>query len=88
MIGGALAEHLAGDLGVARGAGELMDDLVVPVEAEPGQSVDDRGDRLGGRALAVGILDAQTEDAPLAGKLMVARIEPVEQRGAGAADMQ
>src|SRR5438874_6535423 len=68
---------------MARSAGELVDDLAVPVEAEPAEAVDDRGDRLGGRALAVGVLDAQTEDPAV-----VTRIEPVEQCGAGAADMQ
>src|SRR6202035_3048688 len=88
MIGATLGEQLAGDFGMARGAGELLDDLAVPVEAEPGQPVDDRGDRLGGRALAVGVLDAQPENPALAVQLVMAREQPVEQGGAGAADMQ
>src|SRR5207248_7859198 len=55
---------------------------------EPGQPVDDCGDRFGGRALAVGVLDAQPKDAAIPMLLVMTRIEPVEQRGAGAADMQ
>ena len=68
---------------MARRARELEDDLAVPVEAEPGQPVENGGDGRIGRALAVGVLDPQQHLA--AG---VARIKPVEQRGAGAADMQ
>ena len=88
VIGPALREHLARDLGMARGTGELMDDVTIPVEPEPGEPIDDRGHRLGGRAHPVRILDAQPECAALAIALVVARIEPVEQRGAGAADME
>ena len=68
---------------MALGARELADRLAVPVEAEPRQPVEDRVDRGLGRALAVGVLDAQQELA--AG---VAGVEPVEQRGARAADVQ
>src|SRR5439155_2205224 len=46
MIGAAGGQQPAGDFDVARGAGELVDDLAVPVEAEPAEAVDDRGDRL------------------------------------------
>src|SRR5205823_440744 len=88
VIGPALREHLARDLGMARRAGELMDDVTIPVEPEPGEPIDDRGHCLGGRAHPVRILDAQPECAALAITLVVARIEPVEQRGAGAADME
>ena len=63
MIGAAARQQLARDFGVAGGAGELVDDLAVPLEAEPGQTVDDRGDRLRGRTLPVGVLDAQAEGA-------------------------
>src|SRR5579862_2206841 len=47
-IGLAGGEQTLGDLGVMRGAGELKDDLAIPVEAEPSEAVDDRGRRLGG----------------------------------------
>ncbi len=56
---------------------------LVPVEAEPPERVDDELDVLVGRARAVGVLDAQDEDAAV-----VAREQPVEQRRAGAADVQ
>ena len=88
MIGAAARQQLAGDFGVPGGAGELVDDFAVPVEAEPGQPVDDRGDRLRRRALPVGVLDAQAEDAAFAVQLVMAGEQPVEQRRAGAADMQ
>ena len=76
-------DQLLGDLAVAVGARELVDRLAVPIEPEPGQPVEDRGDRRVGRALAVGILDPEQHLA--AG---VPGIEPVEQRGPRAADMQ
>ena len=82
-IGLAGGEQLLGDLAVARGARELEDDLAVPGEPQPGQAVEDGGDGGGGRALAVGVLDAQQHLAAVP-----ARIEPVEQRGAAAADME
>jgi hypothetical protein len=47
------------------------------------EGVDDEVDVRVGRARAIGVLDAQDE-APA----VVAREEPVEQRGAGAADVQ
>src|SRR6185295_7726498 len=60
-----------------------VDRLAVPIEAEPGETVEDRGDRRLGRARAVGVLDAQQELGPAP-----ARVKPVEQRGARPADMQ
>ena len=83
VIGFAGGKQRFRDLAVARGAGELRDRLAVPVEAEPGQPVEDRRDRGLGRALAVGILDAQQHLAAAS-----ARIEPIEQRRACAADVQ
>jgi hypothetical protein len=56
---------------------------LVPVELEPLERFDDRRDRLGRRALAVGVLDAQDKAAPV-----VSREEEIEQGGAGAADVQ
>ena len=82
-VGGAPGQHLVDHLAVARGARELADRLAVPVEPEPFEAVEDRVDRGLGRALAVGVLDAQEErpaEAP--------GVEPVEQRRARAADVQ
>ena len=68
---------------MARGARELIDGVAVPIEPEPGEPVEDRGDRGVGGTFAVGVLDAQ-QHLPAG----VAGIEPVEQRRAAAADMQ
>ena len=56
---------------------------LVPVEAEPPHAVEDPGHHLPRRPLHVGVFDSQDEGA--AG---VPRVEPVEERGAGAADVQ
>ena len=70
-------------LPMPRSAAILRDRLSLPVEAEPGQAVENcRRGRLG-RSLAVGILDAQQHRAP-----GMAGIQPVEQRGSGSANMQ
>ena len=82
-IGFSFRQQLFHHFAVPGGAGELVDDIAVPVQAHPGHAVQDRLHRLGGGTFAVGILDPQKEGA--AG---VAGIEPVEQRGARAADMQ
>ena len=55
----------------------------VPVHAEPAHPLQDAVDHLVRRSLGVGVLDAQHEHAALA-----AGEEPVEQGGAGAADVQ
>jgi hypothetical protein len=55
------------DLGMARGAGELIDFLAVPIEPEPAHPVQDRIDRRLGRARAIGIFDAQQELAAVDG---------------------
>ena len=68
---------------MAVGAGELEHGVAVPVEPEPAHAVEDRVDRRLGRAGAIGILDAQQELAAV-----MAREQPVEQRGARAADME
>jgi hypothetical protein len=82
-IGLALAQQFMGDLGMARGARELVDDLAIPVQLQPAQAFEDRVDRRLGRPLPVGVLDAQAEDAAV-----MAREQPVEQGGARAADVQ
>src|SRR4030095_278591 len=56
---------------------------LVPVETEPPERVDDGHDVLLGRARAVRVLDAEDE-----GAAVVAREEPVEERGAGASDVE
>src|SRR4029077_13189825 len=54
-----------------------------PLEAEPAQAVENAADHLVGRAFEIGVFDPQHEHAAgAAGK------EPVEQRGAGAADVE
>lgn len=82
-IGLAFGKQLLGDLAVARGAAELVDDVAVPIEPEPVEPVEDGVDRRLGRAFAVGVLDPQQHLATTA-----ACIEPVEQRGARASNME
>src|SRR5439155_25087688 len=62
---------------------ELEGDLAVPVEPEPAQRLLDLSGRLGDLAARVGVLDPQVELATL-----VAREEPVEERGVDTADVQ
>ena len=76
-------DELVEDLLVAVGARDLRDRVAVPVEPEPAQRLVDVLDVLGRVALGVGVLDAQEHLAAV-----VAGLEPVEQRGAGAADVQ
>ena len=82
-IGLAGGQQCFGDLAVPRGAAELVDDVAVPIEPEPFQPVQNGVDRGLGRALAVGVLDPQQHLAAAP-----ARIKPVEQRRAGASDME
>ena len=56
---------------------------LIPVETEPAQIAEDRRLRLAGRALGIGVLDAQNERAALP-----AREEPVEERRARVAHVQ
>ena len=62
---------------------KLADRLAVPIQPQPFEPVENRLDRGLRRALAVGVLDAQQE---LAAEAL--GVEPVEQRGARAADVQ
>ena len=57
--------------------------LFVPVEAQPAQALEDGLDAGVGVALDVGVVQAQDHRAAV-----VASIEPVEDEGAGAADVQ
>src|SRR4051794_15948579 len=71
------------DLGVPRPELRLVIFMPVPLEAEPAHAVEDRRNRVIGRARPVGVLDPQQELAAT-----VTGIEPVEQRSARATDMQ
>ena len=62
---------------------ELRNRIAIPIEPEPRQAVHDGADRVLGGTGAVGILDPEQEFAAV-----VAGKEPIEERGAGAADMQ
>ena len=83
MVGLALGQQLLRHLGMTLGAGDLADHFAIVIQAQPGQALEDRLGRFGGRAGAVGIFDAQQELAAAR-----AGIEPVEQRRACPADMQ
>ena len=83
MIGMPGGKQLLGYFAVPGRAGELIDRLAVPVDAEPAQALEDGVDRGLRGALAVGVLDAQQHLAAAA-----AGVQPVEQRRARAADMQ
>src|SRR5439155_26373045 len=72
-----------GDFLVALDARALEHQLLVPVEAQPGEAVEDHLRVLVGGASLVGVLDAQQELAAL-----VAGVQPVEQGGAGASDVE
>ena len=56
---------------------------LIPVEPQPAQTLHDARDHLPRRSLGVGVFDAQDE-----GAAMAAGVEPVEQRRAGAADVE
>ena len=73
-VGCAALEQLVRDLGVARPELRLVIFVAVPIEAEPAHPVEDRVDRLLGRARLVGVLDPQQELAAV-----VAGEQPVEQ---------
>ena len=83
-VGGAGGEQLLKRGGVAVGAAGLGDRPLVVGEAEPVQRVEDLVDVLGGRALAVGVLDPQDQAA---GR-RVAGGEPVVECRARSADVQ
>ena len=82
-IGVASREQLVSDFGMTVRARELEHGRFVTAQAQPLQPVENRLDRRLGRAGAIGILDPQQVLAA-----MVAGEQPVEQRGAGTADMQ
>jgi hypothetical protein len=83
VVGLALAQELVDDLLVTVHALRLVEGSLVVVEAQPLHAVEDRLHRLGRGSLAVGVLDAQDELPAVS-----ARVQPAEQRGAHAADVQ
>ena len=83
IIGLAGRQQAFGDLAMTACAAELVDDLAVPIELEPFEAIQDRGNRCVGRSLPVGILDPEQHLAAV-----LARIEPVEQGRAGSSDME
>ena len=82
-VGAACLQQRASDLPVALRARELVDGLAVPIEAKPGEAIEDRIDRRLGGALPVGILDPQEHFAAAP-----AGIQPIEQRRARPPDVQ
>src|SRR5262249_59237243 len=61
----------------------MMRRALVPREPEPAHGVEDRVDVLLRRARPVGVLDAEDENAAV-----MARVEPVEERGSSAANVK
>ena len=82
-VGGTRGEHAVDDLGVALEALRLVVGTLVVVELQPRHAVENGVDRLLGRTLPVGVLDAQHEAAAV-----TTRVEPAEQRRACATDVQ
>src|SRR5205814_8638940 len=79
----ALGEQLVGDFLMTRDARALEHRRLVPVEAEPREPVEDHAGVFVGGALLVGVLDAEQEHPA-----HVARVQPVEERGAGTTHVQ
>src|ERR1700704_3514033 len=83
MIGLAAGEQLFGHFAMPGGAAERVDAAAAQIELEPLQTVENGGNSRFGRPLAIGVLDPQQH---LAAALL--GVEPGEQRGAGASDME
>jgi hypothetical protein len=83
QVGGAGVQHRLDDLAVAVHALHLVERAFVVLQAQPLHAVQDRLHRFRGRALQVGVFDAQDE-----GAAEVAGIGPRIQRGAGAAEVE
>src|SRR5690606_18871859 len=82
VLGRLAVERLALALEV-RSEGPASFRTLVPVQPEPAHRIQDRAHAVEARALLVRILDPEHEAAAV-----LARPEPVEERGAGAADVQ
>ena len=72
-----------GHLGMARRAGELTDRLAFPIQPEPFQPIDQRGDGSLGGSFPIGVLDTQQHLAAL-----VLREGPAKQCRPRTADVQ
>ena len=79
----ALCQQIMGDLCMPVGIGELADDIAVVIQTQPRHALQDRLGRFRGRSRPVRVFDPQQKPAAIA-----PRKEPVEQRRAGAANMQ
>src|SRR5712691_6171651 len=78
-----LGNEVLGDFLVSSEALHLKKRAFVPVEPEPAHGVEDRLHRSFGRALEVGVLDAQDEFAAV-----LSGVRPGEERGPRPADME
>jgi hypothetical protein len=81
-VGQVFLKDGVGDLAVQGQALRLLI-LFVPAEIEPAQAIENRIDAGVGIALDVGIVEAEDH-----GSFVMAGIEPVEDKGAGAADVE
>ena len=79
----AAGEKLFGGLAIEIEALRLEERALVPVEAEPAHAFEDALDHFFRGALEVGVFDAQDK-----GSAEVAGEEPVEEGGAGSADVE
>src|SRR4029077_9399539 len=82
-IDGATLDERVGARTIERRPFALEEWTFVPSEIEPAERLDDRAGGLGGRALAVRVLDAQDEPATVP-----ARVQEAEERRPRAAEMQ
>src|SRR5205823_14958308 len=82
-VGFPLGEQLVRHFLVPFDARALEYGLLVPIEAEPGEAVEDHPCVLLRRASLVGVLDAEQE-LPA----HMARVEPIEESGPSAADVE
>ena len=83
IVGMSGGQQLRGALAIHFHALGLMVGTLVPVEAEPAHALQDAVNHLRGRALEIGVLNAQDQRAAV-----MASEQPVEQRGARAAHVQ
>src|SRR5690606_18791369 len=83
LVGMAACEQLVRHFGMASPELRLVVFVPVPIGPEPAHPVEDRLDRILRRARLVGVLEPQEEAAAVA-----PGIEPIEQRGPRAADME
>ena len=83
IVGFAGGQQRVCHLRVTRGAGRLEYRLFVAIQSEPVQAFEDHAGGFVGGAFPVGVLHPQQKRA-----VVVAAIQEIEQRGAGAADMQ